>query len=141
MMVRFFFRMLGLGGLAVALGGGAFAVLARFWPLTFEQDAVALPGLRIDGVQVPAGADVRGFVLHRAIAFSSRRVQFRATGDDGPRVLVDASFGELGLSLDVDGTVHAALRLGRTGDWLTRARTAARARHGELDVPLEPRFD
>jgi vancomycin resistance protein YoaR len=96
-----------------------------------------LPGLRIDGRPVGDRESVRQVIAERARALEGRRVRLM-TGDE---VVLEATFGELGVSVPVEAIAARALRLGRTEDWLERARTADRARRGEIDVPLEPSAD
>jgi vancomycin resistance protein YoaR len=86
---------------------------------------------------------VRSLVEARARALLERRVRLTAAGDSArpaPPVL-EATLGELGASVDVEAVAAAAWRVGRQGDWLERARQGRAASRGDVDVPLEPRFD
>jgi vancomycin resistance protein YoaR len=134
-----------MGILTLALGvgvGGAWAAAARWWPLALSRDpSRALPGLRIDGVPVAGGQSVAGLVQQRAEALEGRRVRLVMNEGGAPRPVVEATLGELGVHVDVAGVTSRALRIGRTGDALSRAALADRARRGEVDVALEPRFD
>jgi vancomycin resistance protein YoaR len=131
-----------LGLLVAALGGSAAVAVSRWWPLVLSDDpAASLPGLRIDGERVAPGADVRAMVAARADALLQRRVRLVTKDGDAVHPVLEASLGELGVSVDVDGVTSRALRLGRSGDALTRAHLADQARRGELDVPLEPTVD
>jgi vancomycin resistance protein YoaR len=96
-----------------------------------------LPGTRIDGAVVPAGADTKTFVEERAKATLARRLQVMLDG----RVVADQSLADLGVSVDVDRVVAAARAQGKNGDLLGRIELAERARKGELDVPLVYRID
>jgi vancomycin resistance protein YoaR len=129
-----------LAALAVAGGAGAWAAGRRWLPLEVAGDpGRALPGLRIDGEA--ATGDVRAMVEARAHALEGRRVRLVVREGDAVRPVIEATLGELGVSVDVDAVASRALRLGRSDDLLTCARLADRARRGELDVPLEPRID
>jgi len=133
-------------GVACLLGAagaaGAWAAAGRWLPLAMTQDGGrVLPGLRLDGQAVPAGADVRAFVQGRAQALERRRVRLVVKDGDQVRPVVEATLGELGVHVDVDEVTARALEQGRAGDWLSRAHLADRARRGELDVPLEPGID
>ncbi len=134
---------IGILTLALAAGaGGAWAAAARWWPLALSRDpARALPGLRIDGVTVSRALGVRALVQQRAEALEGRRVRLVVKDASGARPVLEATLGELGVHVDVDGVTSRALRLGRSGDALSRASLADRARRGELDVALEPSFD
>ncbi len=141
-MLRVLARTVVMLALAAAGGAGGWAVVARFWPLAVGgQGGHGLPGLRIGGVSVPEGADVRAFAAARATAFAARHLRLVVRDEGGVHTVVEASLGELGASVDVDAVTSRALRLGREGDAWTRVRLADRARHGDLDVPLAPSFD
>jgi vancomycin resistance protein YoaR len=128
--------------LFVAGAAGAWAATARWWPLALARDpARALPGLRVDGEVIAPGASVDALAHQRADAVTGRRVRLVVKEGDAVRPLFEATLGELGVTVDVDAAVSRALRLGRQGDLLTRARLADRARRGDLDVPLEPQLD
>jgi vancomycin resistance protein YoaR len=115
-----------------------------------------LPGLRLDGQTVPFAlpvektasgsgvpAVVRNLVDARARAIRERRIRLVVPEVTGSRLvcLLEATLGELGVTVDVDAVASAAWRVGRGGDWLDRARQSRAALRGEVDVPLEPRFD
>lgn len=100
-----------------------------------------LPGLRIDGVLVAPGQSVTALVKQRADALEGRRVRLVVASGAGVRPVLEATLGELGVHVDVEGVTGRALRMGRTGDALSRAALADRARRGLVDVALEPRFD
>ena len=134
---------IGILTLALAAGvGGAWAAAARWWPLALSRDpSRGLPGLRIDGVPIAPAQGVRALVEQRAEALEGRRVRLVVKDGTGARPVLAATLGELGVHVDVDEVTSRALRLGRTGDALSRAALADRARRGEVDVTLEPRFD
>jgi hypothetical protein len=126
--------------LALSLGGGAWFGCKRWWPLAFAQPSRTLPGLRVDGE--PVGPDgVRAVVDARARALEGRRVTVVVSDGDGARVLAESSLGELGVSVDRESVTSVALRVGREGDVLARARAANLARRGAIDVPLQPSVD
>jgi hypothetical protein len=79
----------------------------------------------------------------RTRALEARRVRLvaAAVGEGEPEVVVEASLGELGVSVDPAATAARAMRIGREGDPMARARLADAARRGEIDIPLEPRLD
>jgi vancomycin resistance protein YoaR len=131
----------------VAVAGGTAGrwALARWWPLAGDA-ARTLPGLRIDGCEVgdrPGGAMATAEARSRAL--DSRRVRLVAAGPPGtdsePEVVIEASLGELGVWEDPAATAARAMRVGRQGDPMARARLADAARRGEVDIPLEPRLD
>jgi len=134
---------IGILTLALAAGaGGAWAAAARWWPLALSRDpSRALPGVRIDGVPVAPGQGVRALVEQRAEALEGRRVRLVVKDAAGARPVLQATLGELGVHVEVDDVTSRVLRLGRNGDALSRAHLADRARRGEVDVALEPRFD
>jgi vancomycin resistance protein YoaR len=126
--------------LAAAGGAGAWGACARWLPLALSHDpGLALPGLRVDGETVQG--DVHAFVAGRAAALLGRRVRLVVPEGGTERTVTEATLGTLGVTVDVDAVTSRALRLGRTGDVLSRAQLADRARRGALDVPLEPRVD
>jgi vancomycin resistance protein YoaR len=99
-----------------------------------------LPGLRVDGVVVDKGVDVRKLVSERARKLTGRNV--RLTLEDHPeRTLYESTLGDLGVSVDEEATVKNALRIGHEADIAGRADTAARAKRGEIDVPLVLKID
>jgi vancomycin resistance protein YoaR len=135
-------RLASLAILLLAGGAGAWAANARWWPLALGGDpSRVLPGLRVDGESVAPGTTVEALVKQRATALMSRRVRLVVKEGDGVKPVLEATLGELGITVDVDAVVSRALQLGRADDLLTRARLADRARRGELDVPLEPQLD
>jgi len=135
-------RLCVLGALAAAGGGMAWAAFVRWWPLAVAGDPEAwLPGLRIDGVPVATAGSVESLARVRAAALAARRVRLVVRDGEAVQVVLEATLGDLGVSVEPDAVTARALRLGRVDDMLSRARLADRARRGDLDVPLEPRFD
>src|ERR1700690_65345 len=128
----------------LALGAGLWVrgACLRWWPLLLTDPArAALPGLRVDGVPLARGAPVRPQVEARARALQERHVRLFVRDGADTRLVAESTLGALGVSVDVDSVTSRALRLGRAGDMVTRARLADRARAGTLDVPLQPSVD
>jgi vancomycin resistance protein YoaR len=127
---------------AVAAALGA-ASVARWWPLLLPGSAGRpLPGLRVEGQALSGGVDVRAEVDAMARALRERRVRFVAGGSSAPgHVVAEGTLGALGVAVDVEATASEAMRVGRAGDAVARARCADRARRGAIDVPLELSFD
>lgn len=95
---------------------------------------------------MPDGADeakVRAVIDARAQQLLAQRVKITAPKEEKaePRVILEGTLGELGVVVDADATLAVAKQLGRSGDMLTRAENAKRARQGGLDVPLAVRLD
>jgi vancomycin resistance protein YoaR len=142
-----FARLALLGGiLGLALGGGLWA-RDRYAPTG------SLPGLKVDGALVPDGVDVRAFVSARSLASLARTVRLTVDGDDVTPLALGApqdaktsapvrlALQDLGVTVDVDALTERVMRLEREGGILERSALAARARRGEIDVPLDPRVD
>jgi len=133
-------RRLVLAALLLAFVGTAGAVAhARFIPT----DGPVLPGLTIDRASLGSArdpADVTALVDRLAEAVLSRRVAL-VPASEPKRVLSEPTLAELGVTIDRTDVVARATRFGRSGDLIERAEAAARARRGEIDVPLAPRVD
>jgi vancomycin resistance protein YoaR len=129
-------RVLAVVVIAGAAAGAASVARARYLP-----DATVLPGLRIDGVGIESGGDVRALVEERAAVIRGRSVKLVERDGGDTRVIATTTLGELGVSVDVEGAIARALALGHEGDWLTRGEAAESARRGELDVPLQATVD
>lgn len=126
-----------VAALLLTVGGAGAALRAHYLPAAY-----VVPGLVIDGERVPDGADaakVRAHVEARAAALASRKVELALPGADKP--VLEATLGELGLRVDVDGTIAVASRVGKDGDAWTRAETTREARAGHIDVPLLVQID
>jgi len=50
--------------------------------------------------------------------------------------IVDATLGDVGVEIDIKATLERASAVGHTGSFVRRFREAAKARRGEIDVPL-----
>lgn len=119
-------RLLVVSLVAVVGVAGAFVARPRALP-----DTPALPGLRVDGVEIPRGSDGAAEVRARKAAFEARVVTLTAG-----KVTVTATFAELGLTVDEARTLQRVAALGHEGSLLERFELAREAARGELDVPL-----
>lgn len=120
------------GALVAALTGSAFVAQARYLP-----SALVLPGVTIDGERVPDRADeaqLAALVSARAARLGARKVKLVLPGETN--AVLETTLAELGVKVDVPGTVSIAARIGKSGDVWTRSELADRARLGKLDVPL-----
>jgi vancomycin resistance protein YoaR len=127
----------------VAIGAATSAAIVRWWPLVLSGRAqCALPGMRVEGRALAPGVAVRSQVEAMARALRARRLRLIDPAADAPRsVIVEATLDELGFAVDVEATAERALRPGRVGDPLMRARAAEQARRGGIDVPFAYAFD
>jgi vancomycin resistance protein YoaR len=133
-------RLCVIAALAAAWAVAMWVACGRWLPLAAGASPErGLPGLRVDGQTVTG--EVRELVGERARALEGRRLRLVVREGDAMRPALEATLGELGVSVDVDAVTARALRLGRACDLLRCARLADRARRGDLDVPLEPRLD
>jgi vancomycin resistance protein YoaR len=96
----------------------------------------AVPGLRIDGVALAPGADIRAHLAARARQIEQQPIQLRVAG--ASRTL---SLGELGLTVSVAEVGRRAEAIGRRGPLAVRLDELRRARRGDVDVPLAVRVD
>lgn len=120
-----------IGILALA-GAGAGAAHHRYWPR-----APFVAGLSIGDRRVPDGAPgVVAWLYARREAALSRPVRFRH--DDQ---LFDSTLGAAGVTIDVEGTLAQAERVGHEGSIADRLRAAAAARRGEIEIPLRWKID
>lgn len=132
---RLLFRVSLVLAILVVAGGVSLYEAKRFFPRT-----AVLPGLQIDGEAVGGGytALAAQEVLERhAQSRETRRVHFTFGG----KPVADLPVAALGITVDRDPVLAAALATGHTGDRLGRARQAEAARRGELDVPLAFKVD
>jgi vancomycin resistance protein YoaR len=125
-------RLVGLAGLLSLCAVGGALARDRWAPVG------RLPGLRVDGVLLVEGGDVKDLLSKRAETLLARRVRLTVDGEDVGRA---ASLDELGVRVDVDAVALRVARLLREGDILERVELARRAKRGEIDVPLEPFVD
>jgi vancomycin resistance protein YoaR len=119
-------------GFCSLVGGAAFAARCRFLPV-----AAVLPGVRVDGQLVAAGATealLRATIDERAKHLLAHPVALALPGGDKP--VFEGSLADLGVRVDTARTASAVLRFGKEGDLITRGEAAEQARRGEIDVPL-----
>ncbi|MGH7330941.1 MAG: peptidoglycan binding domain-containing protein, partial [Polyangiaceae bacterium] len=116
-----------LAGLAAFAGMRAHAA---FFP-----DGEVLPGLTIEHRAVTGSVSeaVAGAARNRV----AQEARFQIDGD----TVLDASFADLGVSVDETRTASVARAIGHEGDLASRADQAKRATRGEIDVPLAMRVD
>ncbi|HWL84282.1 MAG TPA: VanW family protein [Polyangiaceae bacterium] len=139
-------RVLATCGLLASLGLLSVPLYRHFLP----SDDLA-PGLTIDGVAAglqvgrgeprTSGGQLESFVRERARALSERKITLVAHDGAADRVVLETTLGELGVRVDEERVVHLARAVGRQGALSTRVAACARARRGELDVPLGPSVD
>jgi len=117
-----------VGGLVAAAAFGAYpraqAWLSRDW------------GILVGGQVPPTGAELEAWLSQRERAVAARRVILTAEGWVG-----EATFGELGLSLDVPSTARAARSAAQRDSLLGELRRRIAPRPELYDVPLLFRFD
>ncbi|WP_394836233.1 VanW family protein [Pendulispora rubella] len=117
-------------GLLAGLGAGAIPLYRHFLPA----DEI-VPGLTIDGVALQG--DAASFIAARARAVAERKVALVMND----HVAVEATLGQLGVGVDEERALALARAIGHEGDVLRRADESARARRGQLDVPLLAKVD
>lgn len=97
-------------------------------------------GVRVEGMEVPAGADPATFIQGLADADLDRPIAIV----DGQQPVVTTTLRSLGAVADTAVAVRRAMAVGRTGDWEARVADASRsAAHGTFvsipfRVPAEP---
>ncbi len=129
--MRLPFRLL-LAALWLALTSGAGALMHQLW----VPAKGTLPGIRVEGETVTETSDLRARIEVLASERLARRVRMLHKAADGDRVVLDATLAELGVEADVDRAVAIVEATGRDADLVARARLAAMAHRGEIDVPL-----
>jgi len=117
-------------GLLAGLGAASIPLYRHFLP-----SGEIVPGLTIDGV-VPEG-DAASFVASRARAASERKISLVMAD----HVVLETTLGQLGVGVDEGRVLELARSVGHEGDLLQRADESARARRGQLDVPLFSKVD
>ncbi len=129
-----------VAALLLTVGAAGAGLNAHYLPSGY-----VLPGLVIDGERVPDGADatkVRSFIESRAAALAARKVSLAMPGTAATdKPALEATLGELGLVVDVEGTLAIASRIGKSGDPWSRAQTTREVRAGNIDVPLRISID
>ncbi|MDB4946624.1 MAG: Vancomycin B-type resistance protein VanW [Labilithrix sp.] len=124
------------GLLAVAAGASA-GLRAYYLP-----SGAVVPGLAVDGERLPDGADeaaVKAVIARHAEGLAARKVALAMPGAAAP--VLEATFGDLGVRVDVDATAQLAASIGKTGDLWSRVQATRESRAGKLDVPLRLTVD
>lgn len=128
-------------GLLVSLTAGG-AIWAA--PLYFQGADVA-PGVRVGGIRVGAPARLEAAVRELARKLEAEPVELGLGGGEPASVAgsgsVKASWGELGVSVDVASTLRRARSLGRRGSPLARRRELVRLSEAGIDVPVALDFE
>jgi vancomycin resistance protein YoaR len=146
---------LGLWARLGLLGGFVgLSVRGALWARETYAPRGDLPGLKVDGVPVPADAlmssdALRDFVAKRAEIILSRTVRLTVGGDDVTALAVAAPRGEpggvslrqLGVIVDTEAAAARVASLEREGSLIERYRLRVEAKRGEIDVPLLPTID
>lgn len=115
--------MLGLGSaLGAGLGFGAYGLMPAS-PLA--------AGVFIGEQRPPEGASPSEWLMRRSRDLQDRVVHLRHEDE-----VIDATLGDVGVSIDVAATLDRAEIVGHTGGVVRRVRDGLKARRGEIDVPL-----
>lgn len=126
-----------LGLLALLAGGGA------LWatPLYFHGAGVA-PGVRLAGARLvePEELDTTLGALARELEAEVVELQLKEGEVSRGVEVVKATWGELGVAVDVEATSRRARLLGRRGSPLARERELARLSKESIDVPVALSF-
>jgi vancomycin resistance protein YoaR len=93
-------------------------------------------GLKIGGQAVPGDGEIGPWLRQRERALRARRVTL-THGD----ARFETTLGELGVRIDVAGTIAAARAVAHQGTITRRIAEARRARRGEIDVPVAVSLD
>jgi len=88
-------------------------------------------GVFIGEQRPPEDVAVVEWLMRRRDLLKKRTVHLRYEND-----VTDTTLGELGVSIDIAATMERAEQIGRTGSWIRRVRDAAKAKRGEIEVPL-----
>jgi vancomycin resistance protein YoaR len=118
-------------------GAGAFAghwVTVQCWA-----NGEICDGIRVAGQALPAAAAATDHVRQLASALIARKVDLAVK--DRPDLSRAFTFGDLGVTVDVDRTLEIAGQIGHRGTLVDRFLEARRARSGAVDVPLVVRLD
>lgn len=120
----------------LAVLAGATAGATTWVHRTWLPPGRALPGLYVGGKLQPADERLGDWLERRRADVAST-----AAWVSTPQGLLPATFGDLGIELDVGATMDAAMAQARDGSLGSRLARAWRARQGDVDVPLAFRFD
>ncbi|MBK9265866.1 MAG: VanW family protein [Polyangiaceae bacterium] len=107
---------------AVTLGGAGYHYAPR---------SPVVQGLYIGERRVPDEGSPVAWLSDRQRDVLTWGVRLHHDGE-----IIDASFAHLGIEIDIKETLERASEVGHTGSFVRRYRDAARARRGEVDVPL-----
>ncbi|MEZ4301426.1 MAG: VanW family protein [Polyangiaceae bacterium] len=114
---------LGVGStLGVGLGLGAHRILPA--------SPIAV-GVQIGEQLPPDGETPSEWLMARSRDLAHRKVHLRHETE-----IIDATLGELGVTIDVVGTLEAAEKVGHEGSVIRRVLEGRKARRGEIQVPL-----
>ncbi|AKT39273.1 VanW family protein [Chondromyces crocatus] len=123
MRIRSVVLVVGFGSLAgLGLGAGLHHVLPR---------APVVRGLSIGERILPEGASPTAWLVSRREQLHGRKIWLHREGH-----WFSTTLGALGVSVDVAATLERAQQIGHEGSLMRRLKQTARARRGELDVPL-----
>lgn len=88
-------------------------------------------GLYIGDRRVPDTGSSVSWLNERQLGVVTWGVRLHHDGE-----IIDATFAQLGVEIDVKATLERAGEVGHSGSFVRRFREAAKARRGEIDVPL-----
>ena len=123
------YRLLGWVALATLAAGSAFAVAGAH--VLLPAAGRPAPGLFIGSRVLSPTQELGSWLEQRRLERGRQRITLLHGMQS-----FELPLAELGLELDVAGTMGAALQPGRVGPWKERAGQLMRARRGEVDVPL-----
>jgi vancomycin resistance protein YoaR len=123
-------RIAGIAVLLLCAGAGAGAAAAA--AAVLPPAGATARGLRIGGVEIPAGTQPRAAAEGRARDALARRVRLTWGGEEIAR----ASLAELGATIDVAAIASQAARIGHEEDLVERLDAALAARTGRVDIPV-----
>lgn len=114
---------LGVGGaLGVGLGFTAHHVLPA---------SPVARGVFIGERRPPEDTSPTEWLIRRSEDLKQRKVHLQHEDE-----IIDATLGQLGVSIDVNATLERAEQIGHTGSIIRRLRDTQKARRGEIEVPL-----
>ena len=120
-----------LATLTLAAAAGTFVLARRLTPAS-----PVLRGIIIGERALPDEISAADWLAWRRDTALGRRVRLIHRDQ-----LFEITLGEAGVSIDVADTLERASRASRDGDLWSRVRTADRARHGKIALPLTWTFD
>jgi vancomycin resistance protein YoaR len=107
---------------AVTLGGFGYVYAPR---------SPVVQGLFIGDRRVPDAGSPVSWLNDRQLGVVSWGVRLHYEGE-----IIDTTFAQLGIEIDVKATLERAGEVGHSGSFVRRLREAAKARRGEIDVPI-----